>query len=155
MNLSNELRWHAYFFDLCLANAAMSKDPSTKVGAVIVRPDRTVVSMGFNGFSRGCRDDDELYADRDIKLSRIIHAETNAILTAKETLRGCSLYVHPMPPCDRCAAIIVQAGIKHVYAPAPSERWLKACKAGRKLMLEAGVQSTWFLDSEVPSHAHA
>lgn len=149
----NNLRWHAYFFDLCMASAAMSKDPSTKVGAVIVRPDRTVVSLGFNGFSRGCKDDERLYADRETKYSRILHAEVNAILTAKEPLTGCSLYVYPMPPCDRCAAIIVQAGIKHVYAPAPIARWAEACAAGRELMLEAGVESTWFFDSEVPSSA--
>jgi dCMP deaminase len=151
--MTDNLRWHAYFFDLCMANAAMSKDPSTKVGAVIVRPDRTVVSLGFNGFPRGCDDDERLYADRETKYSRILHAEVNAILTAKEPLHGCSLYVYPMPPCDRCAAIIVQAGIKHVYAPAPGERWLKACEAGRKLMLEAMVYSTWFPTSGVPTNA--
>jgi dCMP deaminase len=150
--VSNDLRWHAYFFDLCMANAAMSKDPSTKVGAVIVRPDRTVVSMGYNGFPRGCNDDPKLYADRETKYRRVIHAEMNAILTAKEPLHGCTLYVWPMPPCDRCAAHIAQAGIKVVYAPFPEPRWAMSCEAGRTLLAEAGVDSVWF-PTKVPTNA--
>ena len=150
--MSNELRWHAYFFDLCMANAAMSKDPSTKVGAVIVRPDRTVVSMGFNGFPRGCHDDEHLYAERETKYRRVIHAEMNAILTAKEPLTGCTLYVWPMPPCDRCAAHIIQSGIAKVYAPFPDPRWADACNSGLSLMIEAGVQSSWFPQG-VPTNA--
>lgn len=114
-------RWHTYFFNLCLVNASMSKDPSTKVGAVIVRPDKTVASMGMNGFARGCDDHPSLYADRDTKYARIIHGEMNAILTAKEPLTGYTLYTYPMPPCERCAAHVIQSGIKHVIAP-PSRR---------------------------------
>ncbi len=136
-------RWHTYFFNLCLVNASMSKDPSTKVGAVIVRPDKTVASMGMNGFARGCDDHPSLYADRDTKYARIIHGEMNAILTAKEPLTGYTLYVYPMPPCERCAAHVIQSGIKHVIAPPIKEtdRWFESCTNARKMFDEAGV--TW------------
>lgn len=79
-------RWNAYFFKLCDAAASMSKDPSTKVGAVIVRPDKTTLGPAWNGFPRGCDDGPELYADRDTKLRRIVHAEMNAVVSA-----GCFL----------------------------------------------------------------
>ena len=63
-------RWTEYFLDLCDLNASMSKDPSTKVGAVIARPDRTVASMGWNGFARGTSDDPAIYAERYPHLTR-------------------------------------------------------------------------------------
>lgn len=136
-------RWHTYFYCLCFTNATMSRDPSTKVGAVIVRPDKTVASMGFNGFPRGCDDNPSLYANREVKYSRVVHAEMNAILHARESLHGCTLYVWPMPPCERCAAHVIQSGIKHVVAPPIKEtdRWFESCTNARKMFDEAGV--TW------------
>jgi dCMP deaminase len=136
-------RWDKYFLDLCRLNAGMSKDPSTKTGAVIVRPDRTVVSTGFNGFPKGCDDADEMYADRETKYSRIIHAEMNAILHAREPLDGCTLYVWPLPPCDRCMAHIVQVGIKHVVAQVDDmdtyARWGPSLSLGQQIATENGI----------------
>ena len=71
-------RWDRYFLDLALLNAQMSKDPSTKVGAVIVGPDREVRSMGFNGFPRGIADTRERLECREVKLDLVVHAEMNA-----------------------------------------------------------------------------
>jgi dCMP deaminase len=136
-------RWDNYFFDICRANAAMSYDPSTKVGAVIVRPDKTIAATGFNGFPRGCEDHADLYQDRDLKLSRVIHAEMNAILHAREPLHGYTLYVWPFPPCDRCMAHIIQAGITRVVSvPLPEDataRWNDSMRRAADLALEAGV----------------
>lgn len=137
-------RWHNYFFNLCVVNARHSKDPSTKVGAVIVRPDRTVASMGYNGFPKGCEDGPELYADRDTKYSRVVHAELNAILHAREPLHCYTLYVWPFPPCDRCASTIIQAGIDCVVAPPLPEdaapRWAEAVARAERMFCEAGVE---------------
>lgn len=131
--------------ELCRVTAQMSYDPSTKVGAVIVRPNKTVASMGFNGFPRGCEDHPELYLDRELKYSRVLHAEMNAILHAREPLHGYTLFVHPFPPCDRCAAHIIQAGIKEVVAPElpadANERWAGAVGRAMEMFEEAGV---WF-----------
>ena len=90
-----------------------SKDPRTKVGALILRADGTPVSWGYNGFPRGIDETPELWESREEKYKRVLHAESNAIDFARESLAGtaifCSLF-----PCSNCAARIVQAGIKTV-----------------------------------------
>jgi dCMP deaminase len=107
--------------------ASWSKDPSTKCGAVLCSRNMEIISLGFNGFPRGADDSPELYEDRAVKLERVIHAEMNAILSARRDLRGSMLYTWPMMPCQRCAAHIIQAGICRVVAPEATqeqtERW--------------------------------
>lgn len=70
--------------------------------------------MGFNGFPRGMCDHDELYADRDIKLKRVLHAEENAVFNSLKT-EGCTAYVTHFP-CAHCAAVLIQTGIERVVA---------------------------------------
>lgn len=107
-------KWDRRFLDLAHHIAGWSKDPSTKVGAVIVRPDYTIASQGYNGFPRGVDDSLAIYEDRPLKLLRTVHAELNAILSAREPLHGCTVYVTPLCPCANCAAAIIQAGITRV-----------------------------------------
>ena len=140
------IAWDKTFLNLCDEIAQRSKDPSTKVGACIVDKKRRIVSMGYNGFPRGCDDTPELYADRNIKLMRTIHAEVNAIITARQDLDGCTLYVSPLHPCSNCAAIIVQAGIKRVVYKSPDTttaeayiRWRDNFTSASYLFDEAGV----------------
>lgn len=136
-------KWIARFSDLAKEVSSWSKDPSSRVGAVIVRPDRTVASVGFNGFPRGVEDSQDVIADRDAKLLRTIHAELNAILAAKEPLVGYSLFVWPFQPCAQCAAAIIQSGIKEIYCPyndhLAQERWAESFKAALQMFDEAGV----------------
>lgn len=136
-------KWDMRFLRLAEHVASWSKDPSTKTGAVIVRQDRTIVSVGFNGFPRGCSDSPELYADRPKKLARIIHCEMNAILSALEPLHGFTLYVFPFLTCDRCAVHVIQTGISRVVAPiCPEplrERWESTFALARVCYAEAGV----------------
>jgi dCMP deaminase len=126
--------------------ASWSKDPSTKTGTVIVRPDRTVATVGFNGFPRGMNDDPKLYAERETKYSRIVHCEMNAILTSRERMEGYTLYTHPFLTCERCAVHVIQAGIKRVVAPiCPDhliERWEPSFARSRSYFKEAGVEVT-------------
>jgi dCMP deaminase len=137
------MKWDLRFFELAYLVASWSKDPSTQTGAVIVRPDRTVASIGYNGFPRGCDDDPALYADRPTKYARIVHCEMNAILSAREPLRGYTLYTYPFMSCDRCAAHVIQAGITRCVAPIATadqlERWGDAFKKSTALFGEAGV----------------
>lgn len=139
-------KWDNRFVALAAHIASWSKDPSTKVGAVIVRPDNTVASMGFNGLPRGVRDTKTRLDDRETKLNLTVHAEVNALAFAKEDLRGCTLYVYPLSPCIRCATSIIQHGIRRVVAPAPAKdsRWFQSCDEGRDLLVEAGVIVEWF-----------
>jgi dCMP deaminase len=122
--------------------AAWSKDPSTGVGAVIVDDKHRVVSLGYNGFPRCVVDSDETLFDRDEKLRRTIHAEENALLFASRPVEGCTIYV-THPPCARCAAKIVQAGIARVVAQIPDEqfsgRWEADMRSASAMFAEAGV----------------
>ena len=138
--------WDRRFLDLAALVASWSKDPSTQCGAVIVRPDKTIASVGFNGFPRSLSDADELYADRDLKYARVIHAEVNAVLNAYERLHGCTLYSWPPgfgPTCDRCATVVIQVGITRVVyqrdlAKEWTSRWAEPGRRALEMYAEAG-----------------
>ncbi len=142
-------KWHRDFLDLAAFWAQKkSKDPSTKVGAVIVSPDRKQTVMGWNGFPRGVSDLPERYNDRAEKYKRVVHAEANAIVNAKRDLDGWSLYIWPLLPCSgadsghNCAGLVIQAGISDVYCPAETydePRWRNSCNASLEMFVEAGV----------------
>lgn len=134
---------------LCEAAASKSKDPSTRVGSVIVRPDNTVASTGWNGLPRGVLDLPERYADRAVKCRFVCHAEANAIVSAREPLHGYTLYAS-MAPCHECAKLIIQAGIARVVTPAPSavhvSRWAESFDATDAMFSEAGVEA-WYANN--------
>jgi dCMP deaminase len=121
-----QLRWDLHFLSLAMSHARMSKDPSTRVGAIIVGPDLEIRSAGFNGFPRGVLDEELRLEQKHIKYKLMVHAELNAILAAARIgtpIKGCSLYVSAIdhedtpwggPPCIRCMVEIVQAGIVEV-----------------------------------------
>lgn len=112
------MKWDQRFVELAQHVSQWSKDPSTQTGAVIVRPDKTIVSLGYNGFARGMSDREELYLDRESKYSRVIHAEMNAILNARgNPLLDCVLYMFPGASCARCAVHVIQSGIGRVVYP--------------------------------------
>jgi dCMP deaminase len=93
--------------------AGKSKDPSTKVGAVIVDRDNRVVSTGYNGFVSGCNESVLSY-DRPMKYHYVIHAELNAIIQSKIDLRGCKMFT-TYAPCVNCLKHILQSGIREVF----------------------------------------
>lgn len=134
-------KWDARFIQLARTVAGWSKDPSTKVGAVVVRPDNTVASLGFNGFPRGVEDSGERLNDRPLKHLLTVHAEANAILAAKEPLHGCTIYVAELHPCAQCAAQIIQSGIVRVVAVSTDNpRWTESFDAASLMLTEAGVK---------------
>lgn len=138
-------KWDNRFIEMCKLVASWSKDPSTKTGAVIVRPDRTVISVGFNGFPKNMKDNAELYADREKKYSRVVHCEVNALVHAYSCVEGATLYTWPFASCDRCCVQMLQAGISRFVFPKPSEdaltRWGKAFDLTKSYIEEAGA--TW------------
>jgi dCMP deaminase len=145
-------KWDRRFLELAGLVSSWSKDPSTKCGAVVVRPDLSIASVGYNGFPRDTDDADEIYTDRDLKYARVVHAEMNAILSAYEPVRGYTIYTYPAglgPSCDRCSAHIVQSGIQRVVHFGTNEggfndRWKEACERGLQLYKEAGVEVTTY-----------
>jgi len=104
--------WDEIWLSIVQIIAQKSKDPQTKIGTVIVSPDNTRCTLGFNGFPVGIKDFEKRW-ERPEKYSRVVHAEMNAILNAKTDLNGWTLYVS-MPPCDRCACHIIQAKISRI-----------------------------------------
>ncbi len=134
--------WDAFYLRICAVVASKSKDPSTKVGACIVRPDMTMASFGYNGFPRGVVDSAQRYADKAEKYPRVVHAELNAILNARSSVHGCTLYVSPLYPCATCAGAIIQAGIKEVVYSMPGIRpdWASSFACAESMFSEAGVK---------------
>ena len=131
--------WDSRFLELARLVSTWSKDPSTQVGAVITR-DKFVVSLGFNGHPKGVADTLDRLENREVKYRTIIHAEINAILTAKQDLEGCTIYLWPFMPCSQCGAAIVQAGIKRVVAPpSDNDRWAESFRFTTEMFSEAGV----------------
>lgn len=134
--------------------ASKSKDRSTKVGAVIVGPDNELRSSGFNGYPRNVTDDTDGSHDRPKRLLHTIHAEANAIVAAARVgipTKDCRIYVTHWP-CAECSKLIIQAGIKEVIAPKPSdelyERWKESMDAGLTMFREAGINARAYVTEE-------
>ena len=143
-------KWDIRYLRLAREVSTWSKDPSTQTGAVIVRPDGSVCSTGFNGFPQGMPDDPALYANREEKYSRVVHCEINAqIFSRDDSLRGCTLYTWPFASCDRCCVQMLQAGIARFVWPEPDAeklaRWAEAFIKTKKYITESG--SAW---TEIP-----
>lgn len=133
-------KWHKRFIELAKTIAQYSKDPNTKVGAVIVDDEKRIVSMGYNGFPRKVLDLDERLNNREEKLKYVVHAELNAILNAKRDIEGTTLYVYPYFPCNECAKAIIQSGIKMVITTGIiGENWKKSVEVSKRMFEEAGV----------------
>lgn len=149
MMTDNTNIWNYRFMDMAHLVATWSKDPSSKVGAVIVDANRRIISTGYNGLAIGVEDSIERLTNRDIKYKIILHAEENAIMFAKRDLSGCSLYVTTLPPCAHCASLIIQSGIKTVYACKSDipDRWKDSYDLTTAMFNEAGVKLV-FLDYE-------
>lgn len=139
------LKWDQRFLRLAAHIAQWSKDPSTKVGAVIVSPLRTIVSVGYNGFPRGMQDLPIRYKDREEKLRRTVHAEMNAILNANEQLDGYTLYTYPLFPCEACSLHIIQSGIAEVvslpWSPEVEEKWGASFRRSMTNLQEANIRA--------------
>lgn len=135
-------KWDLRFLKLADHVAQWSKDPSTKVGAVIVDPERRVISVGYNGFPRRVEDTEERYATREIKYELIVHAEANAILTSPQSVKGCTLYTTPLFSCARCAGLVIQAGITRVVSITKEDgniQWGSSLSLAGSMYREAGV----------------
>jgi dCMP deaminase len=134
--------WIKRYLDLAHHIAQWSKDPSTKVGAVIIGPHRRQIALGYNGFPEGIIDDPRRLNDRDIKIRLMQHAERNALDQATFDLFGSTLVV-THHPCSECAKSIVSKGIIQVYCPLGSPgyrlRWADEMRWSRLILNEANV----------------
>ena len=143
MNILTQSKWDVRFLKLAHEVASWSKDPSTKVGCVLVK-DKKVVSLGYNGLPAGVEDSLERLSNREIKYEITVHAEVNAVTTAAlhgVSTNGATAYV-TFHPCSRCAAVLINAGISTVVVSAhtvDADRWLDSFRLAASLLNEAGI----------------
>lgn len=143
ININEFQKWDRFFIGLAQHMSTASKDPSTKVGCVIVGPDKEVRTSGYNGFPRGIADDDRLN-NRDEKYPIIVHAEENAVAQGARIgvpLKGCTAYI-TFPPCSKCARLLIQAGVEECVWPNEElpERWREDIERSKNLLQEANVR---------------
>ena len=138
--------WNLRFMDLAKQVSTWSKDPSKKIGAVVVGSKRQILSTGYNGFPRGIEDTGERLNDRDLKYKYVVHAEMNAIYNATYTgtsLDGASMYVYGLPICHECAKGIIQVGIKEVFIDRKSlldkPNWYDSYLKSKEMFDDVGI----------------
>lgn len=142
MKRNNYISWDEYFMGVADLSARRSKDDTSQVGACIVNPRNRIVGIGYNGFPIGCSDDD-LPWERDgnfldTKYAYVVHAEANAILNANSDLDSSRIYV-TLFPCNECAKLIIQSGIKEVIYLENKYPDADFTRASMRLMDLAGV----------------
>ena len=134
--------WDERFLALAHHVSQWSKDPSTKVGAVLVGTDKRQVALGYNGFPPGIADSNFRLTNRDIKLRYIIHAERNVLDNANFPAQGATLYC-THPPCCNCALSIISKGVSRVVSsPVSSDfrtRWGEEMFRSSSILREANV----------------
>ncbi len=141
--------WDQYFMTMAYLVSMKSKDPSTRVGAVIIGPDKEIRATGYNGLPRGVADRNYRYENKEYKYEAVNHAEENAILHCAMngvSAKGCTLYCQWLP-CARCTKSIIQSGIKEVIYhegfpgndPAEMKNWEKSIAISTELLNETGV----------------
>jgi len=152
---NTQKEWDLYFLKMAGLVASKSKDPSLKVGCVIIGPDHEVRSTGYNGFPRGVHYTDGRL-ERPRKYARIEHAERNAVYNAARVgipLEGCVAYVVCDPidrggnaPCAECTRALIQAGISEIVewktpsiADDNANDWRAQLKYSISMLKEAGV----------------
>lgn len=148
--LMNDSRpsWDTYYLSIAAIAATRSKDPSTKVGAVVAGPSNELLSTGYNGPPPTCDDGLVPWDERPAKYDWIIHAEDNALAFAvaakgNVALEGCTLYASGLI-CSKCLLRAARHRIRHVVCGALRP---KVCDAAdeslmRRLAAACGVTIT-------------
>lgn len=141
------------FMRMVYLTALKSKDPSTKVGAVIVK-DNHIISTGYNGFPIGVNDFSDRYNNREIKYKFVVHAEHNSILAAARfgiSTLGSTLYTSGLP-CNNCMKSIIQSGISEVvihslWPEMKHSDWEESTKISKTMLSESNLKLRIFNQS--------
>lgn len=157
--IESKTKWRNRMIDLAKHVSSWSRDKNAKVGAVLVSKKGGDITLGYNGFPFGVKDDDERYDEKKLKLNIIVHAEVNAIIAAGSRAVEGHLYVVGKPICARCAGPIIQSGIKRIFAEKPKEQgtyppitdpnktdWEEVGRLAITMLKEAGVECVFYED---------
>lgn len=138
------ISWDNYFMGVAKLSGLRSKDPNTQVGACIVNKDNRIVGIGYNGFPKGCEDDEFPWGTSEdfleCKYAYVVHAELNAILNANCSLKDCIIYVSHFP-CNECAKAIIQSGITEVVYEFDKHEKLDTNRASKKMFAASNVKT--------------
>ena len=157
--LENKIKWRGRMLDLARYVSKWSRDDS-QVGAVLFSKKGGDITLGYNGFPFGVKDDERLNS-KDKKLNIIVHAEVNAIIAAGARASDGELYVVGKPICARCAGPIIQSGIKRIFALKPKEEgaytpptdpdatdWHAMGRLAGEMLQEAEVECIYYTETE-------
>jgi len=143
-------KWDERFSDMADLVATWSKDPDSKVGAVIVSPSKRQFSMGYNGFISGA--DDCYSMETWQKLEQTVHAELNALLNVRGSVEAWTLYSTKFP-CIECAKALIQAGVGRVVSPWPEggdSKWAESQRSAHCMMVDAGLTVVGYEEDGIP-----
>lgn len=133
------MNWDEYYMSIAWAVSTKSKDPSTKVGCVLVSRDNKPISFGYNGFVAGCNEKFMTF-EKPYKDMMSIHAEMNALIFAQKSVEGGKAYVTHVS-CDNCLKHLLQAGIKEIIYD-KSDTNGGFINEDRKKVIEALIKAT-------------
>jgi len=144
MKRNNYISWDTYFMGVAYLSSLRSKDDSSQVGACIVNQKNRIVGIGYNGLPIGC-EDDEFPWEREgdflnTKYPYVVHAEPNAILNATVPLDGSKIYV-TLFPCNECAKLIIQSGIKEIIYLCDKYLGTDTDIASKRMLKASGVST--------------
>ena len=142
----NYLNWDEYFMWIAILSAQRSKDPSTQVWACIVDHKNRIIGTGYNWLPIWCNDDEYPWERKweflETKYPYVCHAEANAILNNfGKNLEWAKIYV-ALFPCNECAKLIIQSGIKEVIYLSDKYSDLDIFKASRKMLNSSNIKLT-------------
>jgi len=168
--------WAMRFIQLAEIFASYSKDPSTKVGAVAISPDRRIIIPGYNGFPAALQDLPSRLENRDQRLKFTVHAEENVLITLRSLLpptspsiKGWTLFT-THHPCSKCALALLNSPIDTViYSTSPSTadfelRWREDLSVSSDILEEGNIglfsaqlepRSLLITDRHNPDHFYA
>ena len=143
MKRTDYISWEEYFMGIAILSSKRSKDPNRQVGACIVGKDNRIISMGYNGFPKGCSDNeypwDKVGNPLDTKYMYVVHAELNAILNARgKCLEGTTLYV-TLFPCNECTKAIIQSGIERIIYLDNKHDGTDSVLASKRMLISSSV----------------
>ena len=143
MKREDYISWDEYFMGIAILSTYRSKDPNTQVGACIVNDENKIVSIGYNGSPRGLNDDDMPWERNgdfiNTKYAYVCHSELNAILNYNGSLKGTRIYV-TLFPCNECAKVILQAGIKEVIYLSDKYNGTESNIVSKKILDSVGIK---------------
>lgn len=152
----SDQKYDEFFMRQVYLVSSMSKDTSTKIGAVIVRG-RQVIAQGFNGIPMGvvdkCWTDEEIARhQRPAKYLWYEHGERNAIFCCARhgiSSEGATMYTQGIP-CADCGRAIIQSGISNLVIHAPWHTagsfvgWKESQDVTVQMFREAKVDMSFF-----------